>query len=577
MSDAPEAVQMGVDPSWFPEDDDQEEASPKKERRPNVGGEEQKKSKAALIVELLGDAPRFHDSRHQTYVTLEDGRTVRTRSGDLRRWLAGAYWRAKKDAPSTQALSNAIAVIEGQARFEGEERVVPVRVHGDGERILLDLGDDTQRVIEVTSAGWQVADPDDVDVTFLRTPGMLPLPVPIPGGSLEMLRPHLNIEKEDFPLIVSWLLAALRPGRPAPIDILLGEQGSAKSTTQRMLRSLIDPNSAPLRSAPRSERDLAIAASNAHVMSFDNFSKVTPKLSDALCRLATGGGFATRTLYTDQDETLFDSMRPIIVNGISNFVTRGDLLDRSIVNNLPVIATDERKPERLVWREFEEDRPAILGALLDAVVAGLGGVEDVHLTDAPRMADYAEWVVACSPALPFSADEFLSAYTTNRADATTSMLTDDVAGSLILELTYFEGTAGELLDRLRLVTEHDHAKQKMLPSSPQGMGWVVRRLAPALRQAGMTVEFLGQRGSSRARTILIARRESGEAEEDRSIRSDRSAPSGARTPGANDVANDPSDPEHRSGDRSTQSAYDDKEENEPNEPNDVSSTEDVEL
>ena len=49
-----------------------------------------------------------------------------------------------------------------------------------------------------------------------------------------------------------------------------GEQGSAKSTRARLFKLLVDPGRAPLRSAPRDERDLMIAASNSWVVSFDN-------------------------------------------------------------------------------------------------------------------------------------------------------------------------------------------------------------------------------------------------------------------------------------------------------------------
>jgi hypothetical protein len=102
-------------------------------------------------------------------------------------------------------------------------------------------------------------------------------------------------------------LAALSDKGPYPVLALLGEQGSAKSTFATILRSLVDPNTAPLRALPREDRDLFIAANNAHVLAFDNISGMPNWISDTLCRLATGGGFSVRQLYTDQDEVLFDS------------------------------------------------------------------------------------------------------------------------------------------------------------------------------------------------------------------------------------------------------------------------------
>lgn len=111
--------------------------------------------------------------------------------------------------------------------------------------------------------------------------------------------------------------------------MLAGEQGSAKSTFSAVLRKLLDPNCAPLRALPREDRDLFIAANNGHVLTFDNVSGLPGWISDTLCRLATGDGFAVRQLYTDQDEVLFDAARPVILNGIEDMVTRPDLADRA--------------------------------------------------------------------------------------------------------------------------------------------------------------------------------------------------------------------------------------------------------
>jgi hypothetical protein len=74
-----------------------------------------------------------------------------------------------------------------------------------------------------------------------------------------------------------------------------------------------------------------IAAKNSHLLAFDNLSGLTAWLSDALCRLATGGSFAVRQLYTDDEEVLFEATRPILMNGIEDVISRPDLADRAIV------------------------------------------------------------------------------------------------------------------------------------------------------------------------------------------------------------------------------------------------------
>jgi hypothetical protein len=131
---------------------------------------------------------------------------------------------------------------------------------------------------------------------------MLPLPVPERGGSIETLQHFLNLaSRDDFVLVVAWVLAAFRSGGPYPLLAISGEQGSAKTVLSKLLKALIDPNAAPVRALSREERELMIAANNGHLLAFDNLSGLPHCLSDVLCRLATGGSFAVRQLYTDDE------------------------------------------------------------------------------------------------------------------------------------------------------------------------------------------------------------------------------------------------------------------------------------
>ena len=99
-----------------------------------------------------------------------------------------------------------------------------------------------------------------------------------------------------------------------------------------------------LRTTPRNEHDLFIAATSAWVVAFDNISNLQPWLSDALCRLSTGGGFSTRTLYENREQELFNATRRAILNGITDVATRPDLLDRAMIVALPPIPEEDRKP-----------------------------------------------------------------------------------------------------------------------------------------------------------------------------------------------------------------------------------------
>jgi len=245
----------------------------------------------------------------------------------------------------------------------------------------------------------------------------LPLPVPQRGGSVEALRSFLNLSNQnDFVLIVAWLLAALRSGGPYPLLAISGEQDSAKTVLSKLLRALVDPNVAAVRALPREERELMIAANNGHVLAFDNLSGLSPWLSDALCRVASGGSFAVRRLYSDDEEVLFKVARPTLLNGIEDVIGRADLADRAIFLTLGPIDEERRRSEAELWREFELARPMILGALLDAAEHGLRAVGSVQLARLPRMADFALWATACETSL-WPAGTFTRAYTANRKTA----------------------------------------------------------------------------------------------------------------------------------------------------------------
>src|SRR5208283_4054174 len=213
------------------------------------------------------------------------------------------------------------------------------------------------------------------------------------------------------------LVASLKPAMPYPILVAKGGQGAGKSTGCRVITSLIDPRTSALRGAPREVRDLVAAARNAWLVCFDNLSHLPNDLADAACRLATGGGFGGRELYSDHDEAVFDATRPLVFNAIPDLgAARPDFLDRALIVEFLDLKPTMRRDEGRFWREFEEVRPRILGALLDAASAGLRNLPNVRLDQPPRMADFALWVSACEESLGMKPGEALSAYQSNRVE-----------------------------------------------------------------------------------------------------------------------------------------------------------------
>jgi len=399
----------------------------------------------------------------------------------FRRWLTRAYYERERTAPSADAMQTALAVIEARAQFDAPERRVHLRRAEHDGRIFIDMCDPEWRVIEIDREGWRIV--PEAPVLFRRQPGMLALPEPERGGDVDMLADHANLSDRDaLSLAVAWTLAAMRPCGPYPALVVCGEPGSAKSTLARRLRDLVDPHAAPLRTLPRSEQDLWVAAANSAVIGIDNLSYIQPWLSDGLCRLATGGGFAARELYTDGDEHIIDAMAPVLLTGITDVASRPDLADRSILLRLDPLPDGGREESEL-RRAWERDRPRILGALLDRMAHGLRHLGEVDRTRLPRMADFAAWTAACEYPDRISTDAYLA----NRRGAVQSIIDSDRIASAIAEIALpWEGTAGDLLARIEgIVPEAERGKG--WPSSPRALSARLRTVGPALRAAGVDI------------------------------------------------------------------------------------------
>jgi hypothetical protein len=271
-----------------------------------------------------------------------------------------------------------------------------------------------------------------------------------------------------------------------------------------------------------------IAATNGWVVALDNISYLPPWLSDALCRLSTGGGFATRTLYENDEETIFDATRPLLLTGIEEVATRSDLLDRSILVTLPTIPEHRRRPENNFWTAYQEARPMILGALLTAVSAAMRNLPSIHLPTLPRMADFALWATAGGQAMGLEQGAFMAAYNANRAVANESALESSPVAKVILDMmaamTVWTGTASELLSELELLADEKTRKLRTWPKTARALSGIVKRLAPNMRAAGIDVEFGREPDRQRRRLITLTRK----SEERRIPSSASSTPSETR-------------------------------------------------
>lgn len=472
-------------------------------------GKEREPGIYELLIEIGQEAELAHDAGQIAYARVDVNghqETWPVASRSFRLWLGKRLYDKYGKSPYGDAVKCAVDNVTARALYDAPEVEVGVRVMGRDGAIYLDLCNDKWQVAQITTSGWKVLDKSPV--WFRRARGMWPLPIPDRGGSVDDLRPFVNLRDDsDFVLVVAWLLAALAPLTSYPALNVSGEQGSAKSTLQEMLRMLVDPNKSPLRDKPKEPRDLNITAKNGWALGFDNFSSIADWLSDAFCRMSTGGGFATRELCTDDEETIFEARRPLLFNGIPDLATKPDLIDRCISIMLSGISPHQRKDKASLMAEFEQARPRILGALLDAIAAGLTYQDKVRIApeDRTRMYDFQLWVVACERALPWKPGTFTDAYLRNRRDSNVTAIESSVVAGAIQRLMDgwifsdnrsvppWEGTHKQLLADLNSIVDDQTRHRKDWPSTEEKLAAELRRIAPNLRADEIDLVSLGKK------------------------------------------------------------------------------------
>ena len=456
-----------------------------------VRGSEENSSETQIdeLLALVQErAELFHDPDGVCYATFEQGNHNETwglGSKGFGDWLGYLAYKELDFTPSETTIKGALCTMRGIALHDGEEhpvylRSAPLPCGG----YMIDLTDEHWRAVEVTTTGWRVV--EQPSVRFIRSGTAAPFPLPDSSGNVDILWSHVNIPEQDRPLVQAFLLESWRPDTPYLMLELCGEQGSAKSSTHKRLRQCSDPNTVPLRAAPKNCEDIFVTAANNHQASFENMSGISPKMQDTLCILATGGGFAKRKLYSDADESVIAVKRPVIANGIQPIAIRPDLIDRTVHIESPRILSF--KPESELDAAFERDYAKIFGGLLNLLQLTLKALPTAEVKNPPRMADFARLGEAMFLATETDGS-FIELYRENRTGSLQRSLDSSPVALAVQEFIKNEkewtGTAKEL----KALLEGNHKPEgEGWPKSPKGLSEILIRLAPALREVGIEVE-----------------------------------------------------------------------------------------
>lgn len=480
--------------------------------------EEETLSVAKLLIQLGEETELFHNERKEGCARLDVSghkEIMLLSSGSFKQWLAKRLYDEMGKVASSQALEDAIRVLQAKALYQGECHPLSVRVASDSEgAVWYDLGDSAWQAVRMTPSGWEVV--AETPILFRRYAITAPQVAPVEGGDIEALRRFLNIRHEgDWILLLAWMVACLLPNIAHPVLVIHGEKGSAKTTLARMMTLLIDPSATPLRSEPRDIPEWVQQADHGWLIALDNLSRVSIWFSDALCRAVSGESFSKRKLYTDSDDILISFRRCICVTGIEVVTQRPDLLDRSILLELEPFTSDRRRSEAMVLEEFDRALPEMLGGLFDILCRVLRELPNVQPERLPRMADFARVGVAVERALGWEAGAFTEAYERNIGSQNEESLASSCIGELLLSFMdaqpqdleggqSWQGTASTLLRELFERAKANNALPADFPRRPNALSGQLKQIAANLRAMGIEVSFSRTHGT---RAITLTRRD----------------------------------------------------------------------
>jgi hypothetical protein len=460
-----------------------------------------------LVETILNDPTMtlFHDELNNGYIKFVSGRhkeILPIGGSTFRHWLAKSYYDLHKKTLNPNVLTTALQTIAGRARFEGEAVELHTRAAMVDGTLWYDLADKEWGTVKITSDGWSVI--ENPPTIFKRQQHQASQVQPASGGNIRTLLQFVNITDESQQLLFLVLLVSyFIPDFPHPICYVYGPQGSAKSTISKIVRKLVDPSRMEVLSLPKKEEELVQVLSHHYMLFFDNVGRIPDSLGDLLCRAVTGSGFSKRQLYSDDDDIIYTIRANVGVNGINLTSSKPDLLERSILFELRRVEKNKRREESQLIKDFERERPNILGSIFDALAKGLALKPLMHVDALPRMADFALWGCALAEAMGYTKEAFLEAYAQNIESQNDEVLGEHIEPELLrsfmADQETWTGSASELLEHLRRIAGDMHISESDLPKTANAFSRKLSKLKTNLEEIGIEVT----KDKHKRRTITI--------------------------------------------------------------------------
>lgn len=460
------------------------------------------------ILDLIEGQVELFTSMDETYARISVGGHLEVHPINGRKFtefLSYRIYQEEQRPPGADAVSTAKNLLSAKARFEGKQYTLHNRVAWHQGDLYYDLSNRVNQVVRVTDEDWEIVDSTEIPL-FKRYGHQEPSPIPVhvdnPEHVVHRVLEYVNYDKKNEGmkiLILVSLITAFIPDIPHCVIIVYGDQGSAKTTFMRIFRRLIDPSDTDTMSFPRS-KDLNQVLDHNWFCGFDNVGGLKKWLSDSLCRAVTGDGNVTRQHYTNDDDFIRKYKRVIALNGINNVATQPDLLDRSVLFKLPRITGKDRRIEKDLLEEFDQEQPEILGAIFSVLSKACEIYPTINLDSYFRLADWTVWGCAVTQALGYDPNTFLEAYAETKVEITSEALGNDDVATALTEFIYhhpqqfWSGKMSELLPELEKAAAklNINTTGSYWPKAPNSLSRRINPFVTPLQEAGIRFEMVNK-------------------------------------------------------------------------------------
>lgn len=403
----------------------------------------------------------YHDRAETPYVCVtQEGiiQYMEVYGADYKRHIRYMYYDRYQRAVPKEALQQVQDTLAVKAQIEGKEITPAYRCAYQDGKIYYYLADREQTVICIDENGYRVI--AESPVPFIKKQNMSEQV--LPKRAKDTLK-KLGMKYWQFATpddrILHWILLISRfiAEGSQPLIYYFGDRGSAKSTSMRLDKMIVDPSEIDIKALPKSISDAVAAVSNQYMVSFDNVSRISDELSDIFCIVATHGYYSKKMLYSNNQEFAIKLNARVSFSGITNLSTKPDLIDRIVCLKLNRIDSSNRRTEEKIMKEFQTDLPYILDKIFRILSKAIPIYNDLKLERLPRMADFAKWGYAIAEALGYGGERFLRIYESNQADLLENLVSEDSLITVLIEAmkkhNYFKGTVTELLVSLTNMAE----------------------------------------------------------------------------------------------------------------------------